>query len=649
MQYGVDYYPEHWDKKDYEEHARLMKEAGFNVLRTAEFAWSKFEPRPGEYDFAWLDEAMEIWQKYGIKVVLGTPTAAPPKWLNDSKDILMRDRYGRKRAWGSRRECCANSPDYIEASKKIVEKMAQHYANNPAVIGWQIDNEFGCHNSTRCYCENCRQKFAKWLENKYSSIDELNQKWGTAFWSLTYDSFEDVILPAYNSCEPENAQSFSHNPSLDLEYRRFASDSWVDYQKIQIDIIRKYSDKPINTNMMGHFADIDYYNLAKDLDYITWDNYPQDQWNVQEHEHVSMAHEIMRGLKNQNFVVTEEQSGPCGWDVMGPTPEPGQIRLWAWQAIAHGGEGILYFRFKALHYGMEQYWYGVLDHDGIPGRRFYEIQKTGREFQKLEKYILGARNNYEVMMVRSYDNIWAHDIKKHAKGFNYHDIEYAFFKANNDLNIQIAVSKGNYEGYKIVYMPAYNIVDEKEMEKVTKFVEKGGVLVTSFRSGQRDEYNNIRLDTLPGAFKELAGIEIEEFDAVVKPTHICGKISSAVKVWADVIKPVTAESLCYYSDRYFKAKSAVTVNEYGKGRVYYIGCDLEQEALKNLVRMISQDAKVTISEEPEGIEIVYREGCEIILNHNDHDVITSHRGISLLDGEIFDGRLNPYGVEVLEG
>ena len=648
MQYGVDYYPEHWDSKDYREHARLMKEAGFNVLRTAEFAWSKFEPVEGQYDFTWLDEAMDIWQEYGIKVVLGTPTAAPPKWLNDSRDILMRDRYGRKRDWGSRRECCANNDAYIEASRKIVEKMAEHYGKHPAVIGWQIDNEFGCHGSTRCYCDSCQKKFVGWLKNKYSSIEELNSKWGTAFWSLTYDSFDDVILPKYNSCEPENAHGWSHNPSLDLEYRRFASDSWVSYQKMQIDIIRNYSDKPINTNMMGHFADIDYYKMARDLDYVAWDNYPQDQWSVQEHEHVSMAHEIMRGVKNKNFVVTEEQSGPCGWDVMGPTPEPGQIRLWAWQAIAHGAEGILYFRFKALHYGMEQYWYGVLDHDGIPRRRYFEIQQTGKELAKLEKYIVGARNDYEVLMVRSYDNIWAHDIKRHAGTFNYHDVEYGYFKANNDLNIQTAVSKGDYTGYKIVYMPAYNLVDEKEIEKAKDFVQKGGTLVVTYRSGQRDEYNNIRLDTLPGAFRELAGIEVEEFDAVRKPTHIGGRISSSVKVWADIIKPVTAETISYYSDRYFKGSSAITVNNYGRGKVYYVGCDLEAEALSNLVKMISLDVEVDLCEETKGVEIVKRKGCEIILNHNDYDVITTHKGVSLLSGEIFDGRLPAFGVEIIE-
>lgn len=222
-----------------------------------------------------------------------------------------------------------------------------------------------------------------------------------------------------NSCEPENAQSWSHNPSLDLEYRRFASDSWADYQKLQIEAVRKYTDKPVTHNLMGHCSDIDYYNLAKDLDFVSWDNYPDNQWGNSEYEYVSMAHENMRGVKDKNFIVAEQQSGPCGWDFMGASPEPGQLRLWTYQALAYGGEGIIYFRFKALHYGMEQYWYGVLDHDGVPRRRYYEIQKTGAELKRLEPYIVGTKNKYNALIVKSYDDVWAHEIKKHAKDFDY--------------------------------------------------------------------------------------------------------------------------------------------------------------------------------------------------------------------------------------
>ena len=221
MIFGVDYYPEHWEKAEWKQQADLMKEGGFNTVRMGEFAWKLFEPREGEFDFSFLDEAIGILAKRDIKVILGTPTAAPPKWLVNKYDVLLRDRYGRKRNWGSRREYCANSDVYQVLSKKIVRKMAEHYKDNKHVVGWQIDNEFGCHGTTRCYCETCRQKFGVWLKEKYGTIENLNKTWGTVFWGLDFDSFEDIILPGYNACEGETWANPAHNPSLDLEYRRF--------------------------------------------------------------------------------------------------------------------------------------------------------------------------------------------------------------------------------------------------------------------------------------------------------------------------------------------------------------------------------------------------------------------------------------------
>ncbi len=645
MIFGACYYPEHWDRGEWKHHAELMREAGFNTVRTGDFAWGCIEKEEGVFDFSYLDDAIEVLAAEGIRVILCTPTAAPPKWLVNQYDILQRDRYGRRKNWGARREACANSAAYRERSVIIAEEMAKHYAHNENVIAWQIDNEFGCHDSTHCYCENCRKAFSKWLERKYGTIERLNQTWGTVFWSLQYESFDDVILPVYNSCEPENAHGWSHNPSLDLEYRRFASDSWAEYQKLQIDAVRKYTDKPVTHNFMGHFADIDYYNLAKDLDFVAWDNYPDNQWGSSEYEYVSMAHEIMRGVKNRNFIVAEQQSGPCGWDMFGATPEPGQLRLWTHQALAHGGEGMIYFRFKPLHYGMEQYWYGVLDHDGIPRRRYYEIQKTGQELEKLEPYIAGAKNHYDALIVRSYDNIWAHQIKQHARKFNYQELLYSYYRANADLNINTAVSMGNYADYKVVYMPAYNVVHPEEMEKITEYVRNGGTLVTTFRSGTRDTFNNLFTTTLPCAFAELAGIEVEEFAALRKPVAVDGIVSSKAEIWCDIIKPVTAKVLSIYSDGYFRNKAAITVNIYGKGRVYYIGCDLEREALGRLVRHISERCGIKMTEMPSGVEVVRRNNCMILMNHNDCEVRVGLKGKSLISNQHFNGKLEAYGVE----
>lgn len=644
MIFGVDYYPEHWDKKEWKEQAKLMREGGFNTVRMGEFGWKLFESKEGIFDFSVLDEAIDVLSEEGIKVILGTPTAAPPKWLVDKYDVVERDKYGRKRNWGSRRECCANSPEYKERSAIIVNEMAKHFAGNKNVIAWQIDNEFGCHNSTRCYCEHCRRAFAKWLEDKYGTIENLNKKWGNVFWSLDYDSFDDVILPVYNSCEDTYGNTWSHNPALDLEYRRFSSDSWVNYQKMQIDIMRKYTDLPVTHNLMGHFSDIDAYDLSRDLDFVSWDNYPDNQWGTSEYEYVSMAHENMHGAKNKNFVVMEEQAGPAGWDILGSTPRPGQLRLWTYQAIAHGAEGIVYFRFRTALFGMEQYWYGVLDHDGKPRRRFFELKKTGEELKRLQNYIVGSKNSYDALIVKSYDNDWAHDIKRHAQNYNYRDHLYSFYKANADLNITTAVSRGNYNQYKVVYMPAYNVVKDEEVEEIKSYVRNGGTLVLTFRSGTRDIYNNVRPMAVPGLFAELAGIEVEEFDALRNENSISGKIAGKANIWCDIIAPETADVISTYDGDYYKGRAAITVNKYGSGKVYYVGCDLDNNAMKQLVELISEDSGIKTIHAPEFIEIIKRDGYMIVLNHSAEKAAAPLKGFDLITESEFNGEMEPYGV-----
>ena len=598
----------------------------------------------------------------GLSVILCTPTAAPPKWLTNRADILMRDRYGRARGWGARRCACANNAAYREASDRIVRAMAEHYAHDERIVAWQIDNEFGCHDTARCYCDSCRERFGKWLAESYGDIKSLNERWGTVFWSQIYDSFEDVILPAYNSCEPENARSQSHNPSLEMEFMRFSSESWAAFAARQVSIIKGFdADAKVTTNLMGHFADLDYYRLMQPMDFVAWDNYPMDQWTwhaIREsgseagdhmrYTWVSMAHEIMRGVKDRNFIVMEEQSGPCGWDVMGPAPEPGQLRLWVYQALAHGGEGILYFRFMAAPFGMEQYWYGILDQDGVPRRRYAEVQRIGRELQRLQHLFVDRAPDYDALIVRDYENTWGHGIKRHTESFDYEELLHQYYRSLSRLGIQTAVGLGDYRRYKMVLMPAYNIVDPDELARVREYVREGGCLIVTYRSGQRNRDNVIERTPLPCAFRELAGVEVEEFDPSGRQTHIRGLIESVSHIWCDVVRPLTASVVSSYVDRHFKGSAAITVNDYGKGRVYYVGCDLDNEGRDDLMRLIARESGATIQEEIAGVELVRRKDCTILMNHTGGFVQCFNRGITLEGGRVFDGRLAPYAVEILQ-
>ncbi|MBQ7679153.1 MAG: beta-galactosidase trimerization domain-containing protein [Butyrivibrio sp.] len=333
---------------------------------------------------------------------------------------------------------------------------------------------------------------------------------------------------------------------------------------------------------------------------------------------------------------------------MGPTPEPGQIRLWAYQALAHGGEGILFFRFMAAPFGMEQYWYGILDQDGKTRRRYAEVSRIGRELQRREHLFMNKTPSYEALIVRDYENGWSHQIKHHTAGFDYEQLLYQYYRGASRLGIMTAVGRGDYRRYKLVMMPAYNVVDQDELQRVTEFVRGGGTLLVTYRSGQRNRDNTMSTIPLPGAFWQLVGVEVEEFDASDKETHIRGLISSTAHVWRDVIRPLTAQVLSSYVDRYFKGAAAITVNDFGKGKVYYVGCDLDEEGLDDLLRLVARDTGVTMQEEIDGVELIRRPDCTILLNHTDSYVQCFNRGITLEDGHVFDGRLAPYGVEILQ-
>ncbi|HUX77658.1 MAG TPA: beta-galactosidase, partial [Anaerolineae bacterium] len=403
--FGVDYFPEHWPEDRWPEDARLMAEAGFNVVRLAEFAWAKMEPQEEQYDFDWLDRAIAILASHDIRVVLGTPTASPPPWLMAQSPEFFRVREdGRRVTFGNRREYCPNNPVYHEYTRRIVTHMAKHYANHPAVIGWQIDNELG----GRCYCPICARAFQEWLRDRYGSLDALNQRWGTIFWSHTYTDWDQVPLPLTTGGSP--------NPGLALDFLRFSSDSYVAVQQMQVEILRdKCPAHFVTHNFMGFGYDqIDYFDMARDLDFVAWDNYPRGFWDMRadvDPSQAALSCDTMRGLKRQNVWVMEQQAGPSGWETVSTAPRPGELRLWAYQSIAHGADGIVFFRWRTARFGTEEYWHGLLDHHGRPGRRYEEIKRMGGEIKKAGEQLHGSTVKPSVAMILSYDSRFAFQIQ----------------------------------------------------------------------------------------------------------------------------------------------------------------------------------------------------------------------------------------------
>jgi len=573
--FGVDYYPEHWPQERWVEDARLMAEANFNVVRLAEFAWSKMEPREDSFDFEWLDHAIEILSSHDIKIILGTPTASPPPWLMAKQEDLFRvDPEGRRLTYGNRREYCPNNPLYHDHTWRIVTAMAEHYRDHASIIGWQIDNEFG----DRCYCTICRNAFQGWLRDRYGTLEELNSRWGTLFWSHVYTDWSEIPTPLKTGGSP--------NPGLALDFYRFASESYVAYQKLQIDLLREICPQHFIThNFMGfNYDQLDYFELARDLDFVAWDIYWRMQWNIDAEVSPSwpaLGHDTMRGLKGKNFWVMEQQAGPGGWEMVSVPTKPGELRLWAYQSIAHGADAILFFRWRTALYGTEEYWHGVLDHHGRPGRRYEEIQRMGAELQQIGESIHGAQIKAPVAFLLSYDSRFAFQIQGNNPSFSYpehfHDL-YRVFHARQ-IPIDILSPTSELSSYPLVIAPALHIVKDEIAKNLETYVRNGGTLLLTLRTGVKDEANAVVDQPLPGLLADLCGVEVEEY--VSLPTDLDHEIQFSVsgipmtpfpaKVWCDVLQPKGATVLARYREDYFAGKPAITVNQVGEGKVVYMG------------------------------------------------------------------------------
>jgi len=403
MKLGVCYYPEQWPADRWPIDARMMREAGLSIVRIGEFAWAMMEPVKGHFTWEWLDQVIETLAGEGLQIVLGTPTAAPPAWLvHADPEVLPVDAQGRRRHFGSRRHCCANSPAYRQHTERIVAAMAARYASHLAVIGWQIDNEFGCHDTARCYCPNCARAFRQWLKVRYHTLDAVNEAWGAVFWSQTYSDWDEIEPPILTIAEA--------NPSQVLDYYRFSSDSWLEYQQLQIDILRSAisqssaEDSPqqqfVTTNLMGIFPDLDYRALANPLDLVTWDSYPTRSADMQSerlypldevgstpaHSYdvgdpaiTGFSHDLTRGLKRAPFWVMEQQCGYINNSLFNTGVRSGAVRLWTWHALASGASAVVYFRWRATLYAQEQYHSGLLNQDSSPATGYLDLVKMQAE------------------------------------------------------------------------------------------------------------------------------------------------------------------------------------------------------------------------------------------------------------------------------
>ena len=630
MYIGVDYYPEHRPQDTWERDAQLMQEAGFNVVRMAEFAWVNMEPTEGHFEFGWLDQSLKILADHGISAILGTPTGVMPAWVaRKYPETLAMQANGQRIRWGVRKNNCFSSGAYRLLSERITHAMAEHYAATPNVIGWQTDNEFG---GPVCFCETCRAEFQDWLRNRYGSLNELNRVWGTFFWGHHYGTWGEIELP-----EDFN----SHNPSLCLDWQRFNSWLNVRFQADQVRLLRQACPQHFIThNFMGLFSELNYYDLAKDLDFVSWDNYPVGDGPTFKYDAAAAA-DVMRGLKQQNFWIMEQTAGAPGWGQFGRNPRPGEIRQVAYQQLAHGADGQIWFRWDTCTAGREQYWHGLIGHDSKPLRRYHEAAQVASEYHKLAPELAGTTIKTPVALLYDYESIWAFKIQPaygnslwdygFAGGNNYQNAVRRYHRAllRAGINVDMIQPGADFSQYKVIFAPHLYILPDTLAQRLSNFVANGGILVCDGRTAVKDETSLMHPRTLPGLLGDALGISIEEYEALTADMQypirgqegFCGSYTAIQ--YADWVKPTTAQTLVHFEPWHMQGFAALTRNPFGKGCGYYAGINVKEEAFYDaLVTDVLATANIApVVNPPEGVEVSIREGAGkqllFVINHTE--------------------------------
>ena len=517
MRLGVCYYPEHWPESMWQEDARRMRALGIAQVRIAEFAWSRIEPKPGTYDWGWLDRAIDVLAGAGLEVVMCTPTATPPKWLVDRHpDILPIGADGRARAFGSRRHYDFSSPSYYEASQRICKAVAQRYGNHPAVTAWQTDNEFGCHNTVVSYSPAALARFREWLRARYGTIDVLNSAWGTVFWSMEYRSFDEVDAPVATVTEA--------HPAHRLDYRRFASDEVARYNRMQVEIIRAHSPgRPVAHNFMQLFTEFDHYKVAADLDIAAWDSYPlgalEEQWFEPETkarwlrcghpDFASFNHDVYRGMSKRAFWVMEQQPGPVNWAHWNPSPLPGMVRLWSWEAFAHGAGCVSYFRWRQAPFAQEQMHAGLNTPDNRLDVGGEEAVRVAGELAALTEAGIdteaGVRG--DVALVYDYEAKWLFEIHPQGADFHYPRFAFEYYSALRGLGLDVDIVPADapLDGYRMIVVPPLPVVPD---DFAARLARSGAQVVLGPRSGSKTRSLCIPEGLPPGPLAQLLPIRV---------------------------------------------------------------------------------------------------------------------------------------------
>ncbi len=598
MRLGVCYYPEHWPEHMWPIDAKRMVDAGLTRVRIGEFAWSRIEPDPARLEWDWLDRAIDVLHNAGLGIILGTPTATPPKWLFDAMpDMAAIDRHGHKRGFGSRRHYCFSHTGYRAEAIRITTAMAERYGSHPAIVAWQTDNEYGCHDSVLSYSDAACAGFRSWLETRYGTIAALNEAWGNVFWSMEYRGFAEVGLPNLTVTEA--------NPAHWLDFRRFSSDQVVSFNRGQAEILRAHSPgRDVVHNFMGFFTEFDHHSVASDLDAVGWDSYPlgfldsfpfseDDKLGYARQGHPDIAafhHDLYRGCKpNGRWWVLEQQPGPVNWARHNPAPLPGMVRLWTLEALAHGAELVSYFRWRQFPKAQEQHHAGLLRPDNSPAPGLAEMQQAALDIAALGS--VGAPPK-SVAIVFAYDAEWVTQIQPQGDRLSALWAAFACYTAlrRMGLDVDIVPPDAALESYALCVVPCLPIVPDALVASLEAFA---GQVVIGPRSGSRTSDFAIPETLPPGALQRFLPLRVTEVESL-RPGLAHSGAGWSIARWFEHVESE--------ADAEFVASDGA-VASWKHGRFRYLAAWPEPELAAAVLGIAARDAGLKIHDLPEGLRL----------------------------------------------
>lgn len=641
--YGGDYNPEQWPKEVWKEDMKLLKEAHIDVLTLNVFAWASLQPSEEEYDFSRLDEIMELVGEHGFSVCLATSTAAHPAWMAKKyPDILRVEFNGMKRKFGGRHNSCPNSPTYRKYSVRLAKKLAERYKDYDNLIAWHISNEYG----GECYCDNCEKAFRVWLKKKYRTIEELNRAWNTSFWGHTFYEWDEIVLP--NLLSEHFEYDRSQFQGMTLDYKRFNSESMLECYKMEYEAVKSVTPNlPVTTNLMGFYKNLDYKMWAKYMDVVAWDNYPANEDTPAQ---IAMSHDLMRGIKGgAPFLLMEQTPSVTNWLSYNALKRPGVMRLWSYQAVAHGADSVMFFQMRRSIGACEKLHGAIIDHVGTNQTRVYrEAQALGKELERIGEETLGAVTEAEVAVYFDWDNWWAIECSAGPScELKYKDEVYLYYEALHSLNIpaDIVGEEDDLERYKVLIAPILYMTKPGYDEKIRRFVEKGGVFVTTFFSGIVDEHDLVITGGYPGRLRDILGIWVEESDALphgVQNEFSYQGIVYPAKLLCDLSHPEGAEVLSTYEKDFYQGMPAITKNSFGKGEAYYVATRSDRAFYEKFIGTLCKEAGIRPVAEPQKkLEATIRSNENgrylFLLNHGEEilSVILEYSGKELLSGNTY--------------